>query len=90
MCGEAVLTGGAPQVFSVGPNERKGLPRPELSAKRMSATECQVGKCELSSTHSEGEVVAIDRVGIDLAKSVFALHGVNHEGAVGLKQPKFA
>ena len=29
-------------------------------------------------------------VGIDLAKNVFALHGVNEAGAVGLKQPKVA
>jgi transposase len=29
-------------------------------------------------------------VGIDLAKNVFALHGVNEAGGVGLKQPKVA
>ena len=29
-------------------------------------------------------------VGIDLAKSVFALHGVSEDGAVGLRQPKVA
>ena len=29
-------------------------------------------------------------VGIDLAKNVFALHGVTESGAVGLKQPKVA
>jgi transposase len=34
--------------------------------------------------------MAIVCVGIDLAKNVFALHGVNQDGAVGLKQPKVA
>ena len=34
--------------------------------------------------------MAIVCVGIDLAKNVFALHGVNGDGAVGLKQPKVA
>jgi len=34
--------------------------------------------------------MAIDCVEINLAKNVFALHGVNQEGAVGLKQPKVA
>ena len=29
-------------------------------------------------------------VGIDLAKNVFALHGVNARGAVVLRQPKVA
>ena len=37
-------------------NEWKGLPRPELAAVRRPATKCHDGKCELSSTHSEGEV----------------------------------
>jgi transposase len=34
--------------------------------------------------------MAIVYVGIDLAKNVFALHGVKQDGAVGLKQPKVA
>jgi hypothetical protein len=38
------------------PNEWKGLPRPELAAERRAATKCHDGKCEVSSTHSEGEV----------------------------------
>jgi hypothetical protein len=58
----------------------KGLPRPELSAKQKAASKCHDGKCELSSTHSEGEVMAILAVGIDLAKNLFALHGVNEAG----------
>ena len=34
--------------------------------------------------------MAIVTVGIDLAKNVFALHGVDEAGAAGLKQPKVA
>ena len=34
--------------------------------------------------------MAIVCVGIDLAKNVFALHGVTEAGGVGLKQPKVA
>lgn len=61
-------------------------------ASRIAATgnECHDGKCEVSSTHSEGEVMAIVTVGIDLAKNVFALHGVDEAGATRLKQPKVA
>src|SRR6266700_3394309 len=43
---------------------------------------------EVSSTHSEGEVMSILYVGIDLAKNVFAVHGVNEAGAAELRQPK--
>ena len=32
--------------------------------------------------------MAILTVGIDLAKNVFALHGVNESGTVQLRQPK--
>jgi hypothetical protein len=51
------------------PNEWKGLPRPELSAGAETGNECHDGKYEVSSTHSEGEVMAIVTVGIDLAKN---------------------
>ena len=45
--------------------------------------ECQDGKYEVSSTHSEGEGMAILYVGIDLAKNVFAIRGVDeHAKAV--------
>ncbi len=40
--------------------------------------------------NEEGEVMSIVFVGIDLAKNVFALHGVNAAGAVQLRQPKVA
>jgi len=39
------------------PNEWKGLPRSELAAQWRPATECHDGKYEVSSTHSEGEVM---------------------------------
>ena len=74
----------------MAPNEWKGLPRPELAAKRRSATECHDGKCELSSTHLEGEVMAILYVGIDLAKNVFAVHGVDEHGKGVLVRPSVA
>ena len=57
---------------------------------RRPAQLCHDGKFDLSSTHSEGEVMSIVFVGIDLAKNVFALHGVNAAGAVQLRQPKVA
>src|SRR5664279_3406842 len=41
-------------LFAKGPNEWKGLPRPELSACAETGNECHDGKCEVSSTHSEG------------------------------------
>ena len=71
----------------VVPNEWKGPPPPELAAKRQ-ALECQDGKCEVSSTHSEGEVMAILYVGIDLSKNVFrgerrGRAGQGRDGAAG-------
>ena len=38
----------------------------------------------------KGKFMAILTVGIDLAKNVFAVHGVGHSGAVQLRQPKVA
>ena len=38
----------------------------------------------------KGKSMAILTVGIDLAKNVFAVHGVGHGGAVQLRQPKVA
>lgn len=49
--------------------------------KRRTATKCHDGNCELSSTHRrKGKLIAIVYVGIDLAKNVFAVHGVNALG----------
>jgi hypothetical protein len=39
-----------------------------------------MGSANFSSAHSEGEIMAIITIGIDLAKYVFALHGVNVDG----------
>ena len=52
--------------------------------------ECQDGKYEVSSTHSEGEITAILYVGIDLAKNVFAFHGVDEHGKASLVRPSVA
>ena len=69
------------------PNEWKELPRPERSACAEIGNERHDGKFEVSSTHSEGEIMAILNVGIDLAKNVFALHGVNEFDQVDLGRP---
>jgi transposase len=45
---------------------------------------------EVSSTHFEGEVMAILYVGIDLAKNVFAVHGVDEHGKPALVRPSVA
>ena len=71
------------------PNEWRGLPRPELAAQRRSATECHDGKYEVSSNHSEGEVMSIPYVGIDLAKNVFAVHGVNEMEPLSCASPRW-
>ena len=42
---------------------------------------------EVLSTHFEGEVMAILHVGIDLAKNVFAVHGVDEHGKPALVRP---
>ena len=42
-------------LFLMRPNEWKGLPRPKQSATRRTAKQCQDGKCNRSSTHSEGK-----------------------------------
>ena len=57
---------------------------------RRPAQLCHDRKFDLSSTHSEGKVVSIVFAGIDFAKNVFALHGMNAAGAVQLRQPKVA
>jgi transposase len=41
-----------------------------------------------SSTHLEGEIMAIVTVGIDLAKNVFAVHGVDESGKPTLVRPE--
>ena len=39
---------------------------------------------------TKGETMAIVTVGIDLAKSVFAVHGVDESGKPGLVRPEVA
>jgi transposase len=41
-------------------------------------------RSNFSSTHLEGEIMAIVTVGIDLAKNVFAVHGVDETGKPAL------
>ena len=41
----------------------------------------------ISSTYSGGEIMSIVTLGIDLAKNVFAIHGVNAAGQADLKRP---
>jgi hypothetical protein len=52
------------------------------------ASKCHAGKCELSSTHSQGQVTVILTVGIDLAKNAFSLHGLNEAGQPELPRPR--
>ena len=74
------------------PNEYKGLPRPEVTAQsRESASRCHDGKRECSSTHlRNGQAMTIVFVGVDLAKNVFAVHGVNAAGQPQLVRPAIA
>jgi transposase len=45
-------------------------------------------RSNFSSTHLEGEIMAIVTVGIDLAKNVFAVHGVDETGKPALVRPE--
>ena len=58
----------------------KGTPRPEPTVIRMPATSAaMMGSAVLSSTLSRKEKsMAILSAGVDLAKNVFALHGVEN------------
>jgi hypothetical protein len=54
---------------------------------RFTATKCQDGEANLfinSLVLLEGEIMAIVTVGIDLAKNVFAVHGVDEAGKAAL------
>jgi transposase len=61
-----------------------------LLGLRFTATKCHDGEANLfiNSLFSEGEVMAIVTVGIDLAKSVFAVHGVDEAGKPALVRPE--
>ena len=45
-------------------------------------------RSKFSSTHLRGEIMAIVTVGIDLAKNVFAVHGVDETGKPALVRPE--
>jgi transposase len=47
-------------------------------------------RSNFSSTHLRGEIMAIVTVGIDLAKNVFAVHGVDETGKPALVRPEVA
>ena len=61
-----------------------------LPGLRFTAQQCQDGEANLfiNSLFLEGEVMAIVTVGIDLAKSVFAVHGVDETGKPALVRPE--
>ena len=60
-------------------NERD-FPVPRLRRKPRSATSAMMGFSELSSRPRKGKSMSIITVGIDLAKNVFAVHGVDDNG----------
>jgi hypothetical protein len=47
-------------------------------------------RSNFSSTHLRGEIMAIVTGGIDLAKNVFAMHGVDETGKPALMRPEVA
>jgi transposase len=58
---------------------------------RYAASKCQDGEANLfinSLVSLEGEIMAIVTVGIDLAKNVFAVHGVDEAGKPALVRPE--
>lgn len=61
-----------------------------LSGLRFTAQQCQDGEANLfiNSLFLEGEVMAIVTVGIDLAKNVFSVHGVDETGKPALVRPE--
>jgi transposase len=47
-----------------------------------------MGSANFSSTHFQGKVLNILTVGIDLARSVFAVHGVSESGKPDFVRPE--
>ena len=69
-------------------NERD-FPVPRLrrsSRKRHQA--CHDGMIRFHQHHQEGEVMSIIVIGIDLAKNICAVHGVDENGHAVLVKPK--
>src|SRR5665213_3337350 len=65
----------------------RDFPVPSYPLVRRSATSATMGSSKSHQLTRKGEVMAILNVGIDLAKNVFALHGVNELGQVDLRRP---
>ena len=61
--------------------------QPRCGDRHSSATR---GGSNFHQLTREGKTMSILSVGVDLAKNVFALHGVNAAGALQLRQPKVA
>ena len=55
---------------------------------RESASKCHDGVSSLHQRQQEGKSMSIVTVGIDLAKNVFAIHGVDETGKAVLVRPK--
>ena len=57
---------------------------------RRTATECHDGVADLINSLEKGKSMAIVFVGIDLAKRVFVVHGVDEHGKPALARPRVA
>ena len=61
--------------------------QPRCGDRHSSAT---MGSSNFHQLTRKGKTMSILYVGVDLAKNVFELHGVNAAGALQLRQPKVA
>ena len=57
-----------------------------MDSSHLSASKCQTDMISLSDKPAEESEMNIKRVGIDLAKSVFQLHGVDGQEKVILRK----
>ena len=92
--GESFAVVLVPQKSSVPPNRRLTTERdfPVPSPPRGGCRQ-RVPRWEVQFSHQlarKGKSMTILYVGIDLAKNIFALHGVAAGGAVVLRQPRVA
>jgi hypothetical protein len=69
----------------VDTTNEKDIPVSRLLTSQLTATQCQNGDSEVAHAHhTKGEVMHIITVGIDLAKNVFAVHGIDQQGRTAL------
>ena len=68
-------------------NERD-FPVPSCRVKRRTATSAMMGSANSHQLTRKGKSMTIITVGIDLAKNVFAVHGVDERGKAALVRPK--